>query len=45
MIWRTWLEQNHLLKKSVWVVFYKKSAKKASTDSLQVIDAFFALFL
>ncbi|MBK6331449.1 MAG: YdeI/OmpD-associated family protein [Bacteroidetes bacterium] len=36
--WRTWLEQYHLLKKSVWVVFYKKNAKKASITWSESVD-------
>lgn len=34
--WREWLRQNHILKKSVWLIYYKKKAK---TDRLTWSEA------
>ena len=28
--WRAWLEEHHLTKQSVWVVFYAKSSNRPS---------------
>lgn len=36
--WRNWLEKNHQLKQSVWVVFYKKSTKIASISWSEAVD-------
>ncbi|WP_405411403.1 YdeI family protein [Maribacter sp. Asnod1-A12] len=36
--WRNWLEVNHQLKQSVWVVFYKKSTKVASISWSEAVD-------
>ncbi|SDF45186.1 YdeI/OmpD-associated family protein [Cellulophaga baltica] len=36
--WRNWLEVNHQLKQSVWLVFYKKSTKVASISWSESVD-------
>ncbi|MDE3744157.1 YdeI/OmpD-associated family protein [Maribacter polysaccharolyticus] len=36
--WRNWLEKNHQLKQSVWLVFYKKSTKIASISWSESVD-------
>lgn len=36
--WRNWLEKNHQLKQSIWVVFYKKSTKIASISWSEAVD-------
>ena len=36
--WRNWLEKNHQLKQSVWLVFYKKSTKIASISWSEAVD-------
>ncbi|SHJ25683.1 Uncharacterized conserved protein YdeI, YjbR/CyaY-like superfamily, DUF1801 family [Mesonia phycicola] len=36
--WRNWLEKNHQLKQSVWLVFYKKSTKMASISWSESVD-------
>lgn len=36
--WRRWLEKNHLLKPSVWIVFYKKKTKKPTMSWSESVD-------
>jgi uncharacterized protein YdeI (YjbR/CyaY-like superfamily) len=36
--WRNWLDENHQLKQSVWLVFYKKSTKIASISWSEAVD-------
>jgi len=36
--WRQWLEENHLSKQSVWLVFYAKSSKKPSISWSEAVD-------
>lgn len=36
--WRNWLEDNHLSKKSVWLVFYVKSSGKPSISWREAVD-------
>ena len=36
--WRNWLETNHQLKQSIWLVFYKKSTKVASISWSEAVD-------
>jgi uncharacterized protein YdeI (YjbR/CyaY-like superfamily) len=36
--WREWLAENHSKKNSVWVIFYKKSAKKPSITWSEAVD-------
>ena len=36
--WRKWLAKNHLLKQSVWLVFYTKSSKKKSLTWSEAVD-------
>ncbi len=36
--WRQWLEENHLSKQSVWLVFYAKSSEKPSITWSQAVD-------
>ncbi|MEL0653321.1 YdeI/OmpD-associated family protein [Algibacter sp. TI.3.09] len=36
--WRNWLDENHQLKQSVWLVFYKKSTKVASISWSESVD-------
>ena len=36
--WRNWLDENHQLKQSVWLVFYKKSTKVASISWSEAVD-------
>lgn len=36
--WRNWLDKNHQLKQSVWLVFYKKSTKIASISWSEAVD-------
>lgn len=36
--WRNWLEVNHQLKQSVWLVFYKKSTKVDSISWSEAVD-------
>lgn len=36
--WRKWLEQNHISKQSVWLVFYNKKAKKKSITWSESVD-------
>lgn len=36
--WREWLNHNHLVKQSVWVVFHKKSSKKNSITWREAVD-------
>lgn len=36
--WRSWLEQHHLSRKGVWVVFYRKSSGRASLTWSDAVD-------
>lgn len=36
--WREWLEKNHLSKQSVWLIFFKASAKPASLSWSEAVD-------
>lgn len=36
--WRNWLDENHQLKQSVWLVFHKKSTKVASISWSEAVD-------
>lgn len=36
--WRSWLDENHQLKQSVWLVFYKKSTKTTSISWSEAVD-------
>ncbi|WP_367388138.1 YdeI family protein [Lewinella sp. LCG006] len=36
--WRQWLEENHLYKQSVWLVFYAKSSEKPSISWSEAVD-------
>ena len=35
---RTWLEKNHQSKKDVWLIQYKKAAKKPSLDYVEAVE-------
>jgi len=36
--WRTWLEKNHTTKKEVWLVHYKKRAKKGRLNHIDAVE-------
>lgn len=36
--WRKWLQKNHLLKQSVWLVLYKKSSSKHTITWREAVD-------
>jgi uncharacterized protein YdeI (YjbR/CyaY-like superfamily) len=36
--WRKWLQENHLFKQAVWLVFYKKSSQKPSISWSEAVD-------
>lgn len=36
--WRAWLEENHKKKESIWLIFYKKSAKEPSISWSEAVD-------
>jgi uncharacterized protein YdeI (YjbR/CyaY-like superfamily) len=36
--WRKWLEENHLSKQSVWLIFYKKKSGKPSVKYNEAVD-------
>ena len=36
--WRTWLSENHVHKPAVWLVFYNKSAGKATISWSEAVD-------
>ncbi len=36
--WRKWLEHNHCLKQSVWLIFFKTSTKVASLSWSEAVD-------
>lgn len=38
VMWRKWLEKNHLLEESVWVVFYNKSSNKKTITWSEAVD-------
>ena len=35
---RQWLEQNHKLKKEIWLIQYKKAAKKPSINYVEAVE-------
>ena len=35
---RKWLEQNHRSKKEIWLIQYKKAAKKPSIDYVEAVE-------
>ena len=35
---RTWLEENHKVKKEIWLVQYKKAAKKPTIDYIEAVE-------
>lgn len=37
-VWRQWLEENHVSKSSVWLVFYAKSSEKSSITWSEAVD-------
>ena len=36
--WREWLQQNHLHSKGVWLIYYKKAAKKYSLSYYEIVE-------
>ena len=36
--WRKWLEKNHIIKDSIWVIFYKKSANQPNLTWSESVD-------
>lgn len=36
--WRDWLAENHVQKESVWLIYYKKSAKKPTISWSNAVD-------
>jgi uncharacterized protein YdeI (YjbR/CyaY-like superfamily) len=36
--WRKWLEKNHIVKDSIWVIFYRKSANKPTLTWSESVD-------
>lgn len=36
--WRAWLQENHLSKQAVWLVFYKKKSKFESLTWSEAVD-------
>lgn len=36
--WRTWLQDNHLSKQSVWLIYYKKKSKIPSISWSEAVD-------
>jgi uncharacterized protein YdeI (YjbR/CyaY-like superfamily) len=36
--WRSWLQQNHLVEKGVWLVFYKKGAGESGPTYDEAVD-------
>jgi uncharacterized protein YdeI (YjbR/CyaY-like superfamily) len=36
--WRQWLQKNHRIKQSVWLVYYKKNSNKSSINWSQAVD-------
>ncbi|GAB2618332.1 YdeI/OmpD-associated family protein [Emticicia sediminis] len=36
--WRTWLQENHLSKQSVWLIYYKKKSKIPSISWSEAVD-------
>ncbi|WP_319480921.1 YdeI/OmpD-associated family protein [uncultured Draconibacterium sp.] len=36
--WRSWLEKNHQLKQSVWLIYFKSSTKVASVSWSEAVD-------
>jgi uncharacterized protein YdeI (YjbR/CyaY-like superfamily) len=35
---RAWLEENHKVKKEIWLVQYKKAAKKPTIDYIEAVE-------
>ena len=38
MAFRNWLQENHISKQAVWIVFYKKASKKESLTWSEAVD-------
>lgn len=38
MAFRNWLQENHISKQAVWIVFYKKASKKESLSWSEAVD-------
>lgn len=36
--WRAWLQENHLSKQSVWLIYYKKKSKIPSISWSEAVD-------
>ncbi|GGE42108.1 uncharacterized protein YdeI (YjbR/CyaY-like superfamily) [Pedobacter psychrotolerans] len=36
--WRAWLKENHALKKSIWVIFYKKKTGRPTINWSEAVD-------
>ena len=36
--WRKWLKKNHLIKDSIWLIFYKKKSPKANLSWSEAVD-------
>ncbi len=36
--WKRWLQRNHLLEREIWLVFYKKGAKRAGVSYDEALD-------
>ena len=36
--WRAWLEENHIDKNAVWLIFYKKQANKPTLSWSEAVD-------
>jgi len=36
--WKSWLQRNHLLEREVWLVFYKKGAKRSGISYDEALD-------
>ncbi|GAB3547590.1 YdeI/OmpD-associated family protein [Spirosoma fluminis] len=38
VVWRAWLEQNHLSKQAVWLIFYSKKSQKQTISWSEAVD-------
>lgn len=36
--WRSWLEENHLTKNGIWMIFYKKESKRPGISWSEAVD-------
>jgi uncharacterized protein YdeI (YjbR/CyaY-like superfamily) len=36
--WRQWLQENHIIAKSIWLIYYKKKAKKPTISWSEAVD-------